>query len=199
VYTDRDLTIAMAVPLIGVQSERLVEHDQTAGFNWLVQARIGRGESSSVMQDIRELLPEELAHAVFDAIPDERKELSVKDAVAMLSATGEARVLPGRPMSITGLLHINELVELSKFDPFDPPPIDLKTFNFHGETCFAAELQGDNYRLPVYFGDASRAQVAYCHTNPVELTGVLRWCPPYSPRGAASLQLALRVAAVWLV
>lgn len=199
VYADRQLGVAMAVPLIGVQSQQVMEHGQTAGFNWLVQARIERAGSASVMQDIRELLPEELAHAVLEAIPHGRKHLSTKAAVSLLAATDDSRVLPGNPMSIGGLLYIPGIEELSTFDPFDPPPIDVKTFNFHGETCFAAELQGEGYRLPVYFGYDSRAQVAYCHTHPVELTGVLRWCPAYSPQGAASLHLAMRVGAVWLV
>jgi hypothetical protein len=188
----------MAVPLIGLQSQKIVQNGASASFNWLIQSQISRNRSESILADIREILPEELAHGLLNAIPENRKHLTMKAAIAALVETGAERVLPGNPMSVEGVLKIPGLQSLKAFDPFKPPSIELDTFTFHSESCFVGELHGDGYKLPVYFDEASRAQVAYCHENPVELTGILRWCPPYSPRGASYLQLALRVAAVWL-
>jgi hypothetical protein len=198
VYADRDLLVAMAVPLIGVQTEREVETRGRGGFNWLVQADLARAVSKSVLEDIRELLPEDLAYSVRDAIPDGRRSLEVKQAIDLLRESGESRVIPGTPASLTGSLSMPALLGLEDFDPFKPKPIEIDRFEFHGDSCFVGELQGDGFRLPVYFIDSSLSHVAYCNDNPVELTGVFRWCPPYSPRGATSLSLALRVAAVWL-
>lgn len=198
VYADRKLVVAMAVPLVGLQSQKTVQRGGSSSWNWLIQAEVSRGTSASVLQDIRELLPEELAHGLHHAIPEDRKGLSTYDAVRILEATGDDAVLPGSPLSVKGVLRIPGLEHLEESNPFKPPPIELETFMFHGEPCFAGSIQQDAYRLPAYFSDEARAQVAYCHNNPVELTGILRWCPPYSPGGAASLQLALRVAIVWL-
>lgn len=188
----------MAVPLVGLQSQKAVQSDRSASFNWIIQGQVSRGNTASVLQDIREMLPEELVHALYDAMPAARRAVTPKDAVSLMERTGDDRLLPGNPLSIEGELQIAGLSNLDGYDPFKPQPIELDTFNFHSEPCFAGQLRGSGYRLPVYFDEKAKAQVAYCHESPVELTGIVRWCPPYSPKGASSLQLALRVAAVWL-
>jgi hypothetical protein len=187
----------MAVKLVGLELHRNRTNTTGGGFSWLVQAYVSRDESVGSTTDIREILPEEIMYEVYRAIGDEFKCKTLAPCIEKMAATGPDRLLPGHPISVIGVLTFAELGTL-KYDPFAPPDINMKTFQFHGEECFVGELQGDGYRIPVYFPKESMAQVAFSSGEPVEITGIVRWSPPYSPKGARSLSLAIRVAALWL-
>jgi len=197
VYVDRQLAIAMAVKLIGLQ---ISEERSTGGggsFNWLIQAYVSHDASTGITTDIRELLPEEVMYELYDAISDEYKFEKVSDCVTAMAESGDKRLLPGRPISVQGKLMLPDM-KLSRYDPFNPPDIEVKTFNFHGEKCFTGKLHGDDFILPIYFDEGAEAQVAFCHQQPVEVTGIVRWSPSYSPQGSRALNLVIRTAALWL-
>jgi len=198
VYVDRQLAVAIAVKLVGIQLHRGQSHRVGGAFNWIIQAYVSRDENVSFTTDIRELLPEEVMYEVYEAIDKEYKFENVGKCIEKMAEIGENQLLPGRPISVQGLLKFPDLQKFSPYNPFDPPNIDVKTFQFHGEKCFVGEMHGESFRLPVYFDEASKAQVAFCNENPAEVTGIVRWSPPYSPKGARSLSLAIRVAALWL-
>lgn len=198
VYVDRKLAVAMAVRLIGLQLHRGQRNSAGGAFNWIIQAYVSRDENVGFTTDIRELLPEEVMYEVYEAIDDEFKFEDVEKCIEKMAEIGENQLLPGRPISVQGVLKFPDLQELGAYNPFEPPDIEVKTFQFHGEKCFVGQIHGNGFRLPVYFDEASKAQVAFCNENPVEVTGIVRWSPPYSPKGARSLGLVIRTAALWL-
>lgn len=198
VYVDRRLAVAMAVKLIGLELNRTQSRERGGAFNWLIQAYIDHGETTGISTDIRELLPEEIMYETYEAVAVEYKFKDIASCITGMAATGDKRLLPGRPISVEGVLKFPDLANLGSYNPFDPPDINIKTFQFHGEKCFTGEIHGDGYKLPVYFDEAAKAQVTFCNDYPVEVTGIVRWSPPYSPKGAHSLNLVIRAAALWL-
>lgn len=198
VYVDRQIAVAMAVKLVGLEQHKQSVNTGAGGFNWLIQANVEHSESTGIMTDIRELLPEEVMYVIYDAIDDEYKYNNVESCVRGMEQRGDCQLLPGRPISVSGLLHFPDLQALDSYDPYNPPDVEMRTFNFHGERCFAGVIHGDGFKLPVYFHESAKEQVAFANDNPIEITGIVRWSPPYSPSGASSLNLVIRVAAVWL-
>lgn len=198
VYVDRNLAVAMAVKLVGLQHHSSKTEGAGGSFNWLIQAYVSRDDSLGITTDIRELLPEEVIYEIYEAIDDEYKFNRVATCVEKMAESGEKRLLPGRPISVQGVLRFPNLAKVTDYNPFDPPDIQVKTFKFHGEQCFIGEIHGEGFRMPIYFDEAAKAQVAFCDENPVEITGIVRWSPPYSPKGARSLNLVIRAAALWL-
>lgn len=198
VYVDRQIAVAMAVKLVGLEQHKQNINTGSGGFNWLIQANISHGERTGIITDIRELLPEEVMYEIYEALDTEYKYSSVEDCVRGMEKRGEGQLLPGRPISVSGLLRFPGLQNIESYDPFNPPDIEVRTFNFHGEPCFAGEIHGNDFKLPVYFHESAKEQVTFANDNPIEITGIVRWSPPYSPRGASSLNLVIRVAAVWL-
>lgn len=198
VYVDREMAVAMAVKLVGLEIHKQKTNTGTGGFNWLIQAYVAHGETTGIVTDIRELLPEEVMYEIYDAINAEYKYSNVESCVRGLEQRGDRQLLPGRPISVSGLLHFPEIKKITSYDPYNPPDIEMRTFNFHGERCFAGEIHGEGFKLPIYFHESAKEQVTFADDNPIEITGIVRWSPPYSPRGASSLNLVIRAAAVWL-
>lgn len=52
VYVDRPLSVMMAVPLLGVQSQKTVERTVGTGFNWLIQGHVEGTAAASILRDI---------------------------------------------------------------------------------------------------------------------------------------------------
>lgn len=198
VYVDKELATAMAVKLVGLQSEETRTRGVGGSFNWIIQANVADESSSSISVDIRELLPEDVMYRVYDALEPSYKFDNLSNAITRLSQTGDHALLPGQPISVTGTLSFPSITRTGPYDPFNPPDLTVPTFLVHGERCFAGTLTGDGFHLPVYFPEPAKVQVAFCHEEPVEVTGIVRWSPPYSPKGGRALSLIIRAAAVWL-
>ena len=198
VYVDRELAIAMAVKLVGLELNKQKTNTGSGGFNWLIQANVVHGETTGIMTDIRELLPEEVMYELYNAIDAEYKYPNVQACVQGMGQSGDRQLLPGRPISVSGLLRFPDMKAIAAYDPYNPPDIEMRTFNFHGERCFAGEIHGEGFKLPIYFHESAKEQIAFADGNPIEITGIVRWSPPYSPLGASSLNLVIRVAGVWL-
>ena len=58
VYVDRNLSIGIAVGLVGNQLKKGQSSGSRVGFNWLIQDYVSQDESSKITRDIKELLPE---------------------------------------------------------------------------------------------------------------------------------------------
>jgi hypothetical protein len=198
VYVDRELAVAMAVQLIGLESQQSRKRGVGGAFNWIVQLNVADETASSVTVDVRELLPEDVMHRTYEALDPSVKFADVGQCVTCLVETGEKAIPPGHPISVAGTLTFPTIDLPAVFDPFDPPDIELRTFLVHGEKCFAGQLEGNGFRLPIYFPEVARMQVPFFHDEPVEITGVVRWSPPYSPKGSRASNRLIRAAAVWL-
>lgn len=198
VYVDAQMVRAITAKLVGSELRRDKGNTLTARWSFLIQTSISTGESSSIMNDLREYLPEDIVHELYPKISDDRRFDDVSSAVNYLSTHGLGALVPGNAISISGNLSLPGVGETLEFDPFQPIDIEFPTFKFHQEDCFAGILNGGGYQLPVYFLKEAVNQVAFCHGHPVELTGIVRWSPGYRPKGGKSLNLALRVAAIWL-
>lgn len=198
VYVDAKLVSAIAVKYVGMELGRTSGREISGSWNFLIQGEVSGAESSSVMRDIREMLPEDIVLAVVSQIPTSQVFGSVSQAVDSLSRTGEDRLVSGAAVRLRGKLVVPNIVQTLDFDPFDPPDLDLPVVSFHDEKCFVAKLLGDDFELPVYVPVGAKSQVVYCHDNPVDVMGIVKWSPGYSPRGSRSLNLAVRVVALWL-
>lgn len=196
IYVDRALAIAIAAKLVGVLRTRSAGSKTTAGVNWLVSAQVEDSAGTSEQADIREMLPEDLMHYIYPQIGERYDKL---DSVLTKLATGtKDSLIPGDVVSISGKLHFPQLASIGSYSPFQDIDVDLPSVQFHGEACLVAELKDESYILPVFLSEVAKYQVSFCHDQPVEITGIVRWTPPYSPGGAHALNLALRGAAVWL-
>ena len=197
IYVDSKLSISIAANLVGVLSSSEQTQSNKIGVNWLLTSSIGVEESSTTQKDIRELLPEDLVYLFYPHIV--QKFDNLENALPLLNTTSPDSLKPGNVVSLKGKLVFNELGENPpSFSPFTPQDVNLKSFFFHGEECIVGELHNSNYKIPVYLPSLSKYQVVFCHNQPVEITGIVRWSPPYSPGGASSLNLTIRCAAVWL-
>jgi hypothetical protein len=188
----------MAVKLVGLQVNNGNETEVGTAFNWLIQAHVNQKDSSGISVDMRELLPEEVMYEVYKAIDEKHKFQKILKCIDKMAENGENRLLPGHPISVQGILKFPEMKEYQGYNPFNPPDLHVNTFLFHGEKCFVGELYSDGFRLPVYFDEAAKEQILFCHDEPIEITGIVRWAPPYSPKGSKSLNLVIRAASLWL-
>lgn len=198
IFVDRQLSISIAANLVGVLQTNTVTDSTNASVSWLVRVGFDQGEATTNQLDAREMLPEDLIYYFHDYI--ENRFTNLEEALPKLSTGASASFIPGNVISINGVLRFNDLEIPENYSPFSPVEIPINKVMFHGEECIVAELRGDNgsYRIPVFLPVSSSFQVLFCQNQPVEITGVLRWIPPYSPGGASSLNLAIRAAAVWL-
>jgi hypothetical protein len=198
VYVDKPMAVAIAAKLIGVLRTATHNTKNAVSLNWLVGASTEAGDSNSDQTDLREMLPEVLMYMLYQKIPS--RGLSLEETVSkfVLGATGS--LIPGDVVSTKGKMEFPGLEKVPEFSPEMDSRVELplKARFFHGEACVLAFLTDGAYRLPVYVPETSKYQLAFCHEQPVEVTGVVRWVPPYSPGGARALGLALRCAAVWL-
>jgi hypothetical protein len=197
VYVDRTLAVAIAAKLVGVLQTQTEGANRSASFNWLVSAAVGSQNTSARASDVRELLPEDLIYFLYPHIKE--RHASVEPVIGRLSSGAGDAFTPGTPISICGELSFPSLENLpTAYKPYEGVEIDLPQVTFHGEKCVVAQLKSGAFVVPVFFEEAAKYQVAFCHEQPVEVTGILRWTPPYSPRGGRALNMAIRSAALWL-
>jgi hypothetical protein len=196
VYVDRPLAIAIAAKLVGVLQTQTEGSSKTASFNWLVSAGVGSQDTSATASDVRELLPEDLLYFLYPHI--QHRLTSIEPVIGKFSAGTADSFSPGTIVSIHGNLTFPELDLPEKYSPFKHSDINLPSVMFHGEPCIVGRLESGSFIIPVFFSESSKYQVVFCNDEPVEVTGVLRWTPPYSPKGGRALNLAIRCAALWL-
>lgn len=196
VYVDQPLAVALAAKLVGILTTHTDGQHSRAGINWLISAGVETTQTGSYQNDVREMLPEDLIYYLFPKI-SERYE-SVSTSLDKLATTSSESLVPGDVISICGSLNFPHMNEDINFSPLENIELDLPSVSFHGERCIVAQLSDSQYKIPVYFPDISKYQVIFCQNQPVEVTGIVRWVPPYSPSGARALNIAIRVAALWL-
>lgn len=196
IYVDKNLSIAMAANIVGVMKTTSQSENAKIGLNWLISAGYDEGTATSNQSDIREMLPEDLVYYFHEKIGNQFKNLG--ELIPKLSTGTEGSLIPGNIVSVYGKLSFPNFNFPSNYSPFEPVEIEMKSYLFHGEECVIGELKNEDYRIPVYLPLSAKYQVAFCHNQPVELTGIVRWTPPYSPGGRGSSNLALRCAMVWL-
>jgi hypothetical protein len=198
VFVDRQLAIAIAAKLVGVVRTQSDTNGIDSGINWLISATYKSEGTVAHESDIRELLPEDLIYLFYPRI-QERYD-SLEEIIGRLSTGADNSYLPGMVVSIKGRLKFPGIdgATIKASSPFSDVEINLPVKTFHGERCVVAKFVSGDYVIPVYFSETSKDQVVFCNNHPVEVTGILRWVPPYSPGGGRSLNLALRCVVLWL-
>lgn len=196
IFVDKPLVVAIAAKVVGVLTSHAKGRHARAGANWLISAGVEATETTSEQYDIREMLPEDLIYYIYPDILEKHDKIST--ILPKMSTGVKDSLVPGDVISISGQLNFSQIPELENHSPFQSTEINLPIISFHGENCIVAELKDDGYNLPIYLPELAKYQVVYCHDQPVEITGIVKWVPPYSPGGAGSLNLAIRSAAVWL-
>jgi len=195
IYIDKSLITAIGTQLVGLKIDQSRSTTTGLSLNWLIQSSLAVDETTGVGRDIRELLPEHILYIIYPEVKSKFENVEI--CIDALLRSGENRLLPGEPLAVKGILQFPN-IKVSNFDPFTPPDIDVPTFLVHGEVCFAGRLEGDGFRLPVYFLKDAKQQVLFCNNVPVEIVGITRWSPAYSTGGAKSLNSIIRVASLLL-
>lgn len=189
IYVDSSPLLAIATKLVGSTITQARGESGQVGLKLFASAALSSQESRQVQRDLALFLPEDLMYEVFPLITDRFENL---DAAKTRLTTGpDHGFRPGAVVSVGGVLRRSR-------DRKEGDHGELEEVEFHGESALAAGLQSDELRLPVYCPRPARQQLEAQLGEPVELTGILRWVPPYSPGGSSSWNLALRVVAVWL-
>jgi hypothetical protein len=195
VYVDRNLITAIGAQLVGLRIDQSTTTTTGLALNWLIQSNLAVDETTGIGRDVREFLPEHILYMIYPEL--KCKFDSIESCIDVLSKGGEDRLLPGEPLAVKGILNFPDL-KVETFDPFSPPDIEVRTFLIHGEECFVGRLEGNGFRLPLYFLKDAKQQVLFCNNMPVEVVGIIRWSPAYSTGGAKSLNSIIRIASVLL-
>lgn len=197
VYVDHNLIVAVAAKLIGVLKTQGQGHKSSAKLNWFVQVGHESSVTTTEEVDIRQMLPEDIVYLLYPHIQE--KHANVEPVLSRFTTGTRDSLIPGNVVSIKGKLIFKDLgTQTETHEPFSNVDINLPSHSYHGEKCIVAELHDGGYRLPVYIPEVAKYQTCFCHNDPVEVTGIVRWHPAYSPGGAGSLNLAIRCAALWL-
>lgn len=197
VYVEKELAVAIAAKIVGILKSNTTEHHIKGGANWLVTASLEKTKGVETQTDIRELLSEDIIYYIAPKI--ENRFGNISEVLPKFNTTSANSFIPGNVVSICGKLSFPNMPEFKDYSPFyENSEIEMPVCHFHGEKCLIATLSDGNYQIPVYFSDVSKYQLIFCNNQPVEITGIVRWVPPYTPGGAHSLNLAVRGAALWL-
>jgi hypothetical protein len=192
VYVDPQLMIAVGALLIGSNNSKRASSG--ASINVLLQTHIDFDRSSST--NLRDLLPEHVFHQCYSQL--EHQFASTKEATDALVLHEKNKIIPGTPISVSGILSFPELQSLGEYDPFKPPSINVNTFEIHGEKCFVGALEKDGFRLPIYFLEEAKAQICFLQNEPAEIVGIVKWSPGYKAGGGKSLNMLIRAVALLL-
>jgi len=195
IYIDKNLLAAIGVDLIGMMLDQTKAKGGSVGLNWLIQSNISVDTSSTVGRDIRELLPERILYMVYPEVTNRFD--TVEKFIERTTSSSPKSLLPGEAVLVKGTLSFPDMPAPS-FDPFSPPDLTVRTFSVHGEKCFVGRLEGNGFKMPVYFLEEAKQQVCFCHQMPVEVLGIVRWSPAYSTGGARSLNYIVRAGALML-
>ncbi len=183
-YIDSVPLLAIAAKLVGNSVSTASSDGGSIGFQWGATFEARVQESREIQRDLALFLPEDLMYEVYGAIP--QRHSGLQQVKAKLTTGTEGGFRPGSVVSIEGRLERPEGAAAWQAE------------RFHGEDALAAQLASDDLRLQVRIPHAAREQADALVGEPVELTGILRWTPGYSPGGSATWNLALRAVAIWL-
>lgn len=191
VHVDGKLIVPIGAKLVGSVLSSGNEISAKGGFNWFVQASLKQATEQGVETRVSDLFAEDIFRTVYDKLA--HRQLSVQTLCRQIQAT---ELQAADIVSVVGTLRIPG-VNLPRFDPFDPPTIEMPTYMVSGEQCFAAQLEDAGFLFPIYWSVRAKEVVCYCNNKPVEVMGVLKWSPAYEVAGS-SLNHTLLSAALLL-
>ena len=197
VYVNKDKIIGLSVPFIGSEVEIVRETSASGGFSWLLQGDVSKTRKEGVRTQIRDLLPENIAVKLSEKFPAELTFSDVDECTKALKEW-EFQDNVGRPLRVSGILHIPGLNTTQEFNPLNPSGIEVTCITYNGERCFACEMKGDGVALPVYFSEDSLTMVGYCNGKNVEVIGVLGFVPWYDVGKNRPINSILTGVAIWV-
>lgn len=182
VYVDSLLARQVASGVIGSEVSLTEKDSRTAGINFKVLLSRSSGEERSTTTKVSELLPEVVAEAIHEAVNSRIDSLD--NARERLIAGSMNAFRPGNPV-IVG----NAFLSMEGH---------IANAQLSGESCSLYRLKIGDFFIQSYFPIEAISVCASLMSQPVEILGLLRYTPSYSVPGAMSLNLGLRVCAVWL-
>ncbi len=189
VYVDKFLVVPMAAKVLGSSVTIGKKGSTEAGFDWFATAKVGFEYNQDIQANIVDFFAEDIFQMAYKKLND--KENTVKQFCANVQ-NGQYSL--SDIVSINGVLKVTG-VNISKYNPYDPPEISLpKTYKINGTDCFAGRIINEGFELPVYFSVASKEVVCYCIDKAVEVVGVLKWSPAYEVSSYALNQTVLAIA-----
>jgi len=147
-------------------------------FSVIFNHESARAHGSDVR--IADLMPEQLANATLKVTPE--TYTSVDSLYPHLLPGDSSRLEPGSPVAIQD-------AKLT---------IEGSVLRAAGEECAVAQIRGIKFRLRGLIPEQDLPTIQELVDQPISLLGALRYVPPYRLSGANALNVAVRVAAIWL-
>lgn len=196
VYVNREMIIGLAVPFLGSEMRAVKRVTASGGFNWIVQAQVGKVTDQGTSVQIRDMRPEAIAGKLLPQISDDVKFSNVDDCTKKITEWS-SEDNAGKLILVSGVLKFD--MEISgSYDPTSPPSVNVKTFLYNQSECFACELTSDGVKLPVYFSSEAALPVSYCNSKSVDIVGSLGWVPFYDAGKSRTINSILCGAAMWV-
>ena len=183
-YIDHPLVCQIATGLIGSEVELRQHKSSIVGLNFKVMVSRDTGQERATSTRIENLLPEVLVDAVQEQVTERARTLD--DVSSRLVAGVVDGFRPGTPLLI-------QEARLRAADGREDDDCLLA-----GELCAPSLIESGSYFLHSCFAAQHRETMHQLAGQPISILGVMRWTPSYEIPGASSVNLAMRVAAVWL-
>ena len=198
VYVNRNKIVGLSVPFLGSEIEVVRQVSASGGFNWLLQGEISKVKQEGIVTQIRDLLPETVALKLLEKFPEQLTFDSVDNCTKRLREWEQDNNV-GKPILVSGILHIPNYNINVQYDPINPPDFScIKRVPYNGEQCFICELTGDGVKLPVYFTEDAISMIAYCNNKYVDIIGVLNFSPWYDAGKNRTINTILTGVATWV-
>ena len=181
-YIDAPFARQIATVLIGSEVQLTDRKDYTSGINFKVLVTQSHGVQKTTTTRTADLLPEVIADALYDAIPERVSDLGTARLRFVAGSLNAYR--PGTPIIISNGQLIMEGKQL---------PAQLA-----GEECICYRLQNGEFYVQAYCPHNSESLLDNLVGQPIEVAGLLRYSPAYRVPGAISLSLGFRICAIWL-
>lgn len=181
-YVDAPLVRQVATGVIGSEVKLTERNGTTTGINFKILLSRNTGKEQSVTTKISEVLPEVAAEAVREET--KCKIDNLEGARELLVAGGRNSFKPGMPIIVTNAIFSSD---------GKSSPVQLS-----GEPCAQYRLKIGDFFLHAYCSVGSEGEIDGFISQPVEVLGLLRYTAAYPVPGAMSLNLGLRICAIWL-
>lgn len=181
-YVDELLARQIATGLIGSEVQLSKRSGSTVGINFKVLLQRNQGVETATTTRISDLLPELVAEALNEAIRERVNDLGI--ARSRLVAGSPGAYAPGTPVVVS-----NARLSIREKEPKSV---------LAGEDCVRYRLIVNEYFVHAFGPHNAETLLDGMADQPIDVAGILRYTPAYPVPGAVSLNLGLRICAIWL-
>jgi hypothetical protein len=180
-YIDPTFARQIATGLIGSEVQLTERRDSTHGINFKVLVSRSHSAEKTTTTKTADLLPEVIADALYDAIKERVSDLG-NDRSRFVAGS------QGAHQSGTPIMVLNCQLILEGKEAFA---------QLAGEDCVCYRLRTGEFYIQAYCPRNSESHLDNLVGHPIEVAGLLRYTSTYPVPGAFSLNLGLKICAIW--